>query len=58
MNELRSLITAIFIVLAILGLSFLVILLRDNFDIFQVKLITIVLLTLVGHLTYNTAKKL
>jgi len=58
MNELRSLITAIFIVLAILGFSFLVILLRDNFDIFQVKLITIVLLTLVGHLTYNTAKKL
>jgi hypothetical protein len=58
MNELRSLITALLIILAILGFSFLVILLRDNFDIFQVKLITIVLLTLVGHLTYNTAKKL
>jgi len=58
MNELRSLITAIFIVLAILGFAFLVILLRDNFNIFKVKLITIVLLTLVGHLTYNTAKKL
>jgi hypothetical protein len=58
MNQIRSFITALIIILAVLGFSFLVILLRDNFDIFQVKLITIVLLTLVGHLTYNTAKKL
>lgn len=58
MNEIRSLITAILIILAILGFSFLVILLRDNFEIFQVKLITIVLLLFIGHATYNTAKKL
>jgi len=58
MNELRSLLTAILIILAILGFSFLVILLRDNFDIFQVKLITLILLLFIGHATYNTAKKL
>lgn len=58
MNEFSSLITAFIIILAILGFSFLVILLRDNFEIFQVKLITIDLLMLIGHSTYNAAKKL
>jgi len=58
MNEVRSLITAIIMILAILGFSFLVVLLRDNFEIFQVKLIVGVLLTFIGHVTYNIAKKL
>ena len=58
MNEIRSLITAILIVLSVLGFSFLVILLRDNFEIFQVKLIVAVLILFIGHATYNTAKKL
>lgn len=58
MNEIRSLITAILIILAVLGFSFVVILLRDNFEIFQVKLIVAVLILFIGHATYNTAKKL
>ena len=58
MNEIRSLITAGLIILAILGFSFIVILLRDNFDIFQVKLIAITLLLFIGHISYKTAKKL
>ena len=58
MNEIRSLITAILIVLSVLGFSFVVILLRDNFEIFQVKLIVAVLILFIGHATYNTAKKL
>ena len=58
MNEIRSLITAGLIILAILGFSFIVILLRDNFDIFQVKLIAITLLLFIGHASYNVAKKL
>jgi hypothetical protein len=58
MNEIRSFITALIIILAVLGFSFLVILLRDNFEIFQVKLIAIIILLFIGHISYNTAKKL
>ena len=58
MNEIRSLITALIIVLAVLGFSFIAVLLRDNFDVFQVKLIAITLLLFIGHSSYNVAKKL
>ena len=58
MNEIRSFITALIMVLAILGFSFIAILLRDNFEIFQVKLIVVTVLLFIGHVSYNTAKKL
>ena len=58
MNQIRSFITALIIILAVLGFSFLVILLRDNFEIFQVKLIAITILLFIGHASYNVAKKL
>ncbi len=58
MNEIRSFITALIMVLAVLGFSFIAILLRDNFEIFQVKLIVVTVLLFIGHVSYNTAKKL
>jgi len=58
MNQIRSFITALIIILAVLGFSFLIILLRDNFEIFQVKLIVVTILLFIGHISYNTAKKL
>jgi hypothetical protein len=58
MNQIRSFITALIIILAVLGFSFIAILLRDNFEIFQVKLIAITILLFIGHASYNVAKKL
>lgn len=57
MKEVRSLLTAIFVVLVILGFSFIVVLVKDNFKHLEVKLITILLFLFIGHLTYDTAKK-
>lgn len=57
MKEIRSLLTAIFVVLVVLGFSFIVILVKDNFDHLEVKLLTVLMFLFLGHLTYDTAKK-
>jgi hypothetical protein len=57
MNEIRSLLTAIIVVLMFLGFSFIVILIKENFDHLEVKLLTVLMFIFLGHITYDTAKK-
>jgi hypothetical protein len=40
-----------------LGFSFIVILIKENFDHLEVKLLTVLMFIFLGHITYDTAKK-
>ena len=44
--------------LVTLGFAFIVILIKDNFDHLEMKLLTIALFVFLGHLSYDTAKKI